>query len=168
MLFSWNYNAIKGIKSSLLWRLNHSNQTAAPCKGGDSVIAVTLAKLAKIIVSTCMLTFLQQKTAVWACSVTMQDVVVFILCKKPTIRWTYTFKLTFHVCLSKLGRHSLGAVLGSMWKYIWCSSTCDCLGRLHSFSTWCSNCRGVNRFVQVCMCKYLDILPSKYNVQQYY
>ena len=46
-----------------------------------AVIAVTLAKLVKIIVSTCMLVFLQQKTAVWACSVTMQDVVVFILCK---------------------------------------------------------------------------------------
>jgi len=163
MFFSWNYNAIKGIKikSSLLWRLNRSNQTTAPCKGGDSVIAVTLAKLVKIIVSTCMLMFLQQKTTVWAPGVTMQDVVVFYILQKQqktavwacgsffctlqklTIRWTYTFKLTFHVCLSKRGRHSLGARL----KYIWCSSTCDCLGRLHSFSTWCSNCRGMDKFV---------------------
>ena len=50
----------------------------APCKGGGSVIAVTLAKLVKIIVSTCMLMFLQQKTAVWACSVIMQHVVDFL------------------------------------------------------------------------------------------
>jgi len=150
MFFSWNYNAIKGIKikSSLLWRLNRSNQTTAPCKGSGSVIAVTLAKIVKIIVSTCMLMFLQQKTAVWACSVTVQHVVVFILCKnlpydEPILsRWP-----SLHVCLSKLARHSLEARLCSMWKYIWCSSTCDCLGRLHSFSMWHSNCSGMDKFV---------------------